>query len=83
MARMALYVVLKEKDAEAEKLMGRMSGIGTNFAVYVVSGLLIGWLIQKYWKPDWAPWALLTGLLFGLVGGTYRFIKDANAAEKK
>lgn len=62
--------------------MGRMSGIGTNFAVYVVSGLLIGWLIQKYWKPDWAPWALLVGLFCGLIGGTYRFIKDANAAEK-
>ena len=60
-----------------------MSAIGSNFAVAVIGGVVIGLLIQKYWKPDWAPWPVLTGLLLGLVGGTYRFIKDANAAEKK
>lgn len=52
--------------------------IGLDFAYSVIGfgafGLLLDWLIGT------SPWLLVTGLLLGLVGGFYRFVKEGLAA---
>lgn len=52
----------------------QVSAIGTEFAVAVVGGGVLGWLIDTWLKT--APWALLGGCVFGLVWGFIRFIRS-------
>ena len=49
-----------------------------NFVYGVIGLALIGLALQWLW-PSTAPWAVLGGLLFGLVGGMVRFIYDAKS----
>jgi F0F1-type ATP synthase assembly protein I len=60
----------------------RISAIGSNFAFAVMGMGLIGWAIQKWLWPAAAPWPILIGLGLGLIGGLYRFVRDAMAAER-
>ena len=54
--------------------------IALNFVYGVVGAGLIGWIIQKWIFPSWAHWALLAGLMIGLIGGFARFIQEAMRA---
>ena len=46
------------------------AGIGYEFLAYVISGGLLGYFSDKFF--DTAPWGILLGFLFGMVGGVYR-----------
>ncbi|HRJ49066.1 MAG: AtpZ/AtpI family protein [Phycisphaeraceae bacterium] len=55
----------------------RAWAIGLNFVYGVIGFSLIGWAVQRWIWPSAAPWPLLVGLFLGLIGGGFRFIKDA------
>lgn len=57
----------------------RVSTIGTNFAFAVIGMGFIGFAIQHWWLKNTKPWPLLIGLFVGLIGGFYRFVRDATA----
>ena len=60
--------------------MARGWAIAMNFVFGVMGMGAIGWAIQTWvWKSA-APWPIVVGLGMGLVGGFYRFIKEAIAA---
>ena len=54
--------------------------IALNFVYGVVGAGLIGWVIEKWVVPSWAPWPVLVGLMVGLIGGFARFIHEAMKA---
>ena len=63
----------------ANQLM-MVSAIGTEFAVAVLGGGALGWLLD--WWLGTAPWLLLSGCVFGLVWGFARFVRSATAATR-
>ena len=52
-------------------------GVGLNFVYGFLGFGAIGWAVQTWLWKDAAPWPMLVGLGLGLVGGMYRFVKDA------
>jgi F0F1-type ATP synthase assembly protein I len=52
-------------------------GVGLNFVYGFLGFGAIGWAVQTWLWKDAAPWPMLVGLGVGLVGGMYRFVKDA------
>lgn len=63
--------------------MARGWAIAMNFVFGVMGMGLLGWAVQTWLWKSAAPWPLVGGLGLGLVGGFYRFIKDAIAANKQ
>ncbi len=57
----------------------RISTIGTNFAFGVGAGVLLGWGLQKWVVPSWAPWPLIVGAALAIVGAGIRFVREARA----
>lgn len=57
-------------------------GIALSFAYSVGGMALLGWALQRWVFPSSAPWLLIGCLAAGLVGGTYRFIKEALRANR-
>lgn len=56
--------------------------IASNFAFGVVGMVLIGWALEKFIWPGGSPWIMLGFAAAGLLGGSYRFIKDAMEANR-
>jgi len=46
-----------------------------DFALSVVGMGLVGWLLDRW--LGWSPWLTLGFALVGLIGGFYRFLKEA------
>ena len=42
----------------------------------VVSGLIVGWLLDRWLKTG--PWLLVTGLVLGSIAGFYEFIRSTS-----
>ena len=59
----------------------RMAHMGLEFAGAALILALIGYYID--YQAGTAPWGVATGLLVGVVGGLYRFIKEALAANRR
>lgn len=57
-------------------------GLGLNFVYGVIGFGGIGWALQTWVWRGTAPWLLLAGVGLGLVGGTYRFVRDAIAMNR-
>lgn len=57
-------------------------GIAVGFAYSVGGMALLGWALQRWVFPKAAPWILFACLAIGLVGGTFRFIKEAIRANR-
>jgi F0F1-type ATP synthase assembly protein I len=66
----------KEVDGTMQQL-GKISAIGTGFAVTVAGGVLLGWAIQRWAAPTWAPWPIVVGSAAGLIAAGVRFVQDA------
>jgi len=59
----------------------RHAGIGLELAGAVAGFALVGYWIDRHFGS--APWALLIGLVLGLVGGLYNLVKEALAASRE
>lgn len=57
----------------------RISTIGTNFAFGVGAGVLLGWALQRWVVPSWAPWPLIAGAALAILGAGLRFVREARA----
>ena len=42
----------------------------------VVSGLIVGWLLDRWLKTS--PWLLVTGLVLGSIAGFFEFIRSTS-----
>ena len=69
-------------DPGAIQQLAKASTVGSNFAFAVMGMGGIGWLVQKYWLVNAAPWPMLAGFALGLIGGFYQFVRDAMRAEQ-
>ena len=71
-----LNQILVSQDDEKEDV-NRKSGIAyaAAFSLFasVVSGLIVGWLLDRWLKTS--PWLLVTGLVLGMAAGFYEFIR--------
>lgn len=56
----------------------KYSGIGLELAGATAGFALVGYWIDK--KFGTTPWALLAGVVIGIVGGLYNLIKESLAA---
>lgn len=56
----------------------RLAGMGFEFGASLAVFTLLGWWVDRHWAT--APWGLLIGVLLGLIGGTYNFVREAMAA---
>lgn len=56
--------------------------IALNFVYAVIAFAFIGWAVQRWLAPSWAPWPLLVGLGLGLIGGFIRFVREALKANR-
>lgn len=74
-----LRVVLMAKSSQQPNPW-RMAHMGLEFAGAALLLGLIGYYIDT--QADTAPWGAVTGLILGVVGGMYRFIKEALAANR-
>ena len=59
----------------------RLSGLGIEFVGVVGGMIVVGWLLDRWFGTS--PWLLLTGVFIGLVGGGYRFARDAQRAARR
>lgn len=59
----------------------RMAHMGLEFAGAALILGAIGWYIDT--QAGTKPWGAAIGLVIGLVGGFYRFIKEALAANRR
>jgi F0F1-type ATP synthase assembly protein I len=59
----------------------RYSGAGLELAGATAGLALVGYWIDG--KFDTAPWAMLAGVIIGIVGGLYNLIKESLAAMRK
>ena len=73
----------KPNEDETFANQARAWGIGLNFVYGVVGFSLLGWALEKWVWPSASPWILLSAIFIGLVGGGYRFVKEAIDAGKK
>ena len=56
--------------------------IASNFAFGVAGMCVVGWILQTYIWPNAAPWLLVGFAIAGVIGGGYRFMKDAMNANR-
>jgi ATP synthase protein I len=65
---------------EDQEEVNRKSGIAYAAAISlfaaVVSGLLVGWLLDRWLGTR--PWLLVTGLILGSAAGFYEFIRASS-----
>ena len=66
----------KGKLSQGANLL-RLSTLGINFALTIFVGLGLGWAAQKIFHLG--DWAMLAGLLFGIVASYVRLIGDLKA----
>lgn len=61
--------------------LGPVWSIGMNFSAGVAGMGLLGWLLDRWLGTD--PWLLLGGVVLGLIGGFYQFIREARAINRR
>jgi F0F1-type ATP synthase assembly protein I len=59
----------------------RYSGSGLELAGAVAGFALIGYWIDKHYGSD--PWGIIVGLMLGLVGGLYNFVRQSLQATRE
>jgi ATP synthase protein I len=61
---------------EANRKSGIAYAAGISLFAAVVSGLLIGWLLDRWLGTR--PWLLVTGVVLGSAAGFYEFIRASS-----
>jgi F0F1-type ATP synthase assembly protein I len=59
----------------------RHSGVGLELAGAVAGFTLIGYWIDRHYGTS--PWGLVVGLVLGIVGGLYNFVREALQATRE
>jgi F0F1-type ATP synthase assembly protein I len=84
--RSALHYPASVRDQQPSSGDGRRQaaawGTALNFVYGFIGFLILGWAAQKWVWPGAAPWPLLIGIGVGLIGGGYRFVRDAMAMNR-
>ncbi|HYE02416.1 MAG TPA: AtpZ/AtpI family protein, partial [Phycisphaerales bacterium] len=57
------------------------SAVGLEVVLYVAVGGGVGWLLDRWLGTG--PWLLMSLLLLGVVGGSYRFVREGLAANRR
>jgi len=65
-----------EDKEEVNRKTGLAYAAGFSLFAAVVSGLLIGWLLDRWLGTR--PWLLVTGIILGAAAGFYEFIKTTS-----
>ncbi len=60
---------------ETLRQLGKLSGIGIEFAVTIGFGVYVGYKLDE--RYGWYPWGILTGSVIGMAIGFYQFFKAA------
>jgi ATP synthase protein I len=77
-----------EKPRQSNAMSQRQTGVAYRVLVDMIAGLLLGGFLG-YWLDrwlGWAPWALVSGLILGFIGGVnnaWRTIREYSAAAAK
>jgi F0F1-type ATP synthase assembly protein I len=61
--------------------MGWLYATALNFVISAAVFAVIGYLLDRWLKTS--PWFLVGGLVFGLVGGTVKFVRDGLALNRQ
>jgi F0F1-type ATP synthase assembly protein I len=59
----------------------RHSGVGLELAGAIAGFALVGYWIDRQYGTD--PWALIVGVILGLVGGLYNLVKQSLQAVRE
>ncbi len=59
----------------------RHSGVGLELAGAVAGFTLAGYWIDRHYGTN--PWGLVVGLVLGIVGGLYNFVREALQATRE
>ena len=59
----------------------RHSGVGLELAGAIAGFALVGYWIDRWYGTD--PWALIIGVILGLVGGLYNLVKQSLQAVRE
>ena len=74
-----------EKPRQSNAMSQRQTGVAYRVLVDMIAGLLLGGFLG-YWLDrwlGWTPWALVSGLILGFIGGVnnaWRAIREYSAA---
>jgi F0F1-type ATP synthase assembly protein I len=60
----------------------RLAGMGIEYGAVVVACTLLGYWVDYHWQIE-RHWGTLIGVLIGLIGGTYNFVREALQAVRK
>jgi len=71
----------RAKQSSEGSSQWKMAHMGLEFAGAALILALIGYYIDT--RAGTAPWGAVIGLVLGVVGGMYRFIKEALAANRQ
>jgi len=62
-----------EDKEETNRKSGLAYAAAFSLFASVVSGLIIGWLLDRWLKTS--PWLLVAGIVLGIAAGFYEFIR--------
>ena len=65
-----------EDPEETNRKTGIAYAAAFSLFASVVSGLIIGWLLDRWLKTT--PWLLVTGLILGAIAGFYELIRTTS-----
>jgi ATP synthase protein I len=66
----------KENKEEINRKSGLAYAAAFSLFAAVVSGLLLGWLLDRWLGTS--PWLLVVGIVLGAAAGFYEFIRSAS-----
>lgn len=64
---------MPEDKEETNRKSGLAYAAAFSLFASVVSGLIVGWLLDRWLKTS--PWLLVTGLVLGMAAGFYELIR--------
>jgi len=67
---------MREGDEETNRKTGLAYAAALSLFAAVVSGLIVGWLLDRWLGTG--PWLLVLGIVLGTAAGFYEFIRQTS-----
>ena len=67
---------MREGDEETNRKTGLAYAAALSLFAAVVSGLIVGWLLDRWLGTG--PWLLVLGIVLGAAAGFYEFIRQTS-----